>query len=183
MFKPHYHSRQQLPTKPSKGKPKRRCFESIRKLRYEALEDRRVLALVGVAPLDLPTIGYDSGGTVSYENVSNQFSLSATPLNISTHPFALFSSGSLNIRLTIDEAGGLVGGVAGDDLVLTGEVDLDGDFNTDASGVLLTGEISTFGFEDSGGSTDLFDFRFVTSLGSRRNQHWTVSWNPSVKSC
>jgi hypothetical protein len=38
----------------------------------------------------------------------------------------------------------LVGGVPGDDLVLIGDYDVDGDFIVDYSGTLLTGEIGLF---------------------------------------
>ena len=38
----------------------------------------------------------------------------------------------------------LVGGVPGDDLVLIGDLDADGDFIVDFSGTLLTGEIISF---------------------------------------
>jgi hypothetical protein len=145
---------------------KRRGSGYRRKFQLESLEDRRVLALVGVAPVDLPTIGYNSGGTVSYNALLDAYSISATPLSITTDSATgIFFSGDLDFNIRVDGAGSLVGGVIGDDLVLTGEVDLDGDFVVDYSGTLLTGEILAFGHEDSGGSTDLYDFRFEITGG------------------
>ena len=41
-----------------------------------------------------------------------------------------------------------------------------GDVNMDYAGVLLTGEIVQFGYQDSGGPTDLYDFRFVVTGGA-----------------
>jgi hypothetical protein len=138
-----------------------------RKLRLESLEDRRVLALVGVAPVDFPVISYNSGGSVSYDNVSDLLSVNATPLSIDTgSSLGSFSSGTLAINIEVDGSGALVGGVAGDDLVLTGDVDVDGDFSDDFSGTLLTGEIVAFGSQDSGGATDQYDFRFIVTGGA-----------------
>ena len=62
----------------------------------------------------------------------------------------------------------------GDDFSVTGDFDIDGDFVPDyttAGGPLLTGEISQFGFLDSGGSTDRYDFRF-TVTGGQLASYW-----------
>lgn len=138
-----------------------------RSLRHESLEDRRVLALVGVGPLGEPTIAFDSGGTVAYNSATDDFSVDSTPLSIeSPAGSGLFFTGSVDIDIQVDDTGSLIGGVPADDLVITGDVDLDGDFVVDESGVLLTGEIVAFGFEDSGGSTDAYDYRFVITGGA-----------------
>jgi hypothetical protein len=156
----------------SSTRQNKRARKSARKaqrsgLTFESLEDRRVLALVGVAPVDFPIIGYDSGGTVAYDAASDMLSVSATPLTIDTGSSSgFFFSGSLDIDIEVDGAGALVGGVAGDDLVLSGDVDVDGDFTVDFSGTLLTGEVLAFGSQDSGGSTDLYDFRFMVTGGA-----------------
>ena len=126
------------------------------------------MALLGVTPLDLPVVSYNSNGVVNYDSTSNAFSLAATPLSIETQttPFGLFFSGDVDINIEVDETGALVGGTAGDDFILIGDVDTTGDFVADTSGVLLTGEVLGFGFEDSGGTTDLYDFRFVLTGGA-----------------
>ena len=101
----------------------------------------------------LPIIGYDSGGPVSYDDTTDAFSLNATPFESnSSTALGLFFSGSVNINIQVDGSGTLVGGVPGDDLVVTGDLDMDGDFNVDYSryGPLLTGEMLAFGWEDSG---------------------------------
>ena len=54
----------------------------------------------------------------------------------------------VSIRAEIDDTGTLVGGVPGDDLVILGEVDADGNGTIDYDGVLLTGEVTDFGFLD-----------------------------------
>jgi hypothetical protein len=163
MFKPHYSFRQNCCQKRKKN---RQTKKQRHGLRFETLEDRRVMALVGVAPLDLPIIGYNSGGTVSYDQVSDEFSISATPLSLENSlGINLFDDGSLDINVLVDSSGTLVGGSPGDDLVLMGDVDTDGDFIADVSGVLLTGEITAFGSQDSGGITDLYDFKFTISGG------------------
>lgn len=85
------------------------------------------MALVGVAPLDMPTFAFDSGGTTSYDNASNAFSVSSTPLYADILPpvpgelgpnESIFFSGTLDINIEVDGSGNLVGGVPGDDLVL-----------------------------------------------------------------
>jgi hypothetical protein len=138
---------------------------SKRSFRHELLEDRCMFALLGVVP-DLPIIGYDSGGTVSYDATADAFSIDATPLTItSTSGVGFFFTGDLDINIQVDASGALVGGVPGDDLLLVGDVDVDGDFVVDFSGTLLTGEVLAFGHEDSGGNIDLYDFRFSVTGG------------------
>ncbi len=144
-----------------------RMFGEGRSLRMESLEDRRVLALLGVAPLDLPIVSYNVDGTTTYDATTDIFSIDATPfgINSSANPAGFFFSGDLDINIEVDDTGTLVGGVLGDDFVLFGDVDIDGDFVVDESGVLLTGEILGFGSEDSAGTIDLYDFRFSITGG------------------
>jgi hypothetical protein len=166
MFKPHDSSRQNCCKKRKKNRQNRPTKKQRQGLRFESLEDRRVMALVGVGALDQPVIGYNSGGTVSYDQVSNQFSLAATPLSLTNSLGTnTFDFGALNINIVVDESGSLVGGVAGDDLVLTGAVDVDGDFVADFTGTLLTGEVLAFGSQDSGGITDIYDYKFSITGG------------------
>ena len=66
------------------------------------------------------------------------------------------------IDIQVDNLGGLLGGVPGDDLLVEGEVSLPSGF---FSGVLLTGEVTAFGFRDSGGTTDDFEFKFTITGG------------------
>ena len=68
---------------------------------------------------------------------------------------------SVAIEIVVDSSGNLIGGTSGDDLVIIGAIDQDGDSVADFDGVLLTGEVVAFGFQDSGGPTDDFDFVFI----------------------
>ena len=138
-----------------------------RSLRHESLEDRRVLALVGVGPLDEPLITFDINGSVAYDSTTDEFSASGTPIGIdSTAGSGFFFSGDVDLNIVVDDTGALVGGTGGPDFVISGDIDIDGDFVVDESGTLLTGEILQFGSEDSGGTTDTYDFRFEITGGA-----------------
>ena len=129
-----------------------------------------MLALLGVTPDGLPSIFANSTGSVSYNATTDLFEASATPVSFTSDliPFpAPISSGNFDLAFEADSNGALVGGTAGDDFVLTGSIDIDFDGNIDVSGVLLTGEVVEFGFQDSGASTntDSYDFRIVVTGG------------------
>ncbi|HKQ48839.1 MAG TPA: hypothetical protein VJZ71_12280 [Phycisphaerae bacterium] len=130
--------------------------------------------LLGVLP-GFPTLTYDSNGTTSYNSTTDTMSLIASPIAIrftpSSAPHLVMPTGSpaqevLQLGGFINDTGGVAGGVSGDDLIVIGEVDGDDpDTLPDYSGVLLTGEILQFGFEDTGTSTDRYDFRFALTGG------------------
>ena len=118
----------------------------------EQLEDRRVLALLGVQP-EAPVVFYDNQGTVTFDAGTQEFSVQASPTIFAGTTQGLFSDPrGLSIRIQVDGSGNLIGGVPGDDLVLTGNLDIDGNGTVDFSGVLLTGEVSGFGFLNVGGT-------------------------------
>jgi len=89
---------------------------------------------------------------------------SATP----TSPAAA-NTEMLSISVKVDNTGALIGGVPGDDFKVVGKVDLtvgsDPPETTVFNGILLTGEVMAFGFHDSGGTTDLFDFQITLTGG------------------
>ena len=128
--------------------------------------------LLGITP-GLPALSFDNTGTLSYTAASGAFTATVSPA------FALFPPASVRpvlpdtatgqrsavINIQLDSSGALVGGVAGDDLVVTGKVDTTGDGIYDADGVLLTGEIVAFGSQDTGTTNDDFDFRFHVTGG------------------
>lgn len=140
------------------------------RLGFEPLEERKLLALLGVVP-ELPLVVYDSSGTVSYNAGTDWFELNATPLVLQETPtseprfFEFNGTADFQIHVLVDQLGQATG-VPGDDLTLTGEIDLDGDGSIDAAGVLLTGEVGGFGYSDSGGATDYYDFRFTPTGGA-----------------
>jgi len=127
-------------------------------------------ALLGVT-LSHPLISYNSQGTTTYDAALDQFLVDASPLAIRlapTDPPLLITAvpglgETLVINVTVDDTGALTGGTPGDDLLVVGEVDLGatGFF----SGVLLTGEVTGFGYRDSGGTTDSYDFTFSVTGG------------------
>ncbi len=130
----------------------------------ESLEPRVLLSAV-VDSVALPQVTFNNGGTTSYDAAANAIEVQATPLQFtSTTENGVFFSGAVNFAAEVDDAGQLVGGVDGDDLVLTGDLDRDLDFVVDQSGTLLTGEIVAFGSEELG-ATDQFTFIFQVTGG------------------
>jgi uncharacterized repeat protein (TIGR01451 family) len=139
---------------------------SGRNLHLEPLEDRRLLSLIGVTlPWNLMT--YDSGGHLSYDPASHAYNADATPLLFkgtstgTTRPVVVdpaTSMKSVQIRINVDNAGNLIGGQPGPDLLITGSI------ATIGAGTLLTGEISQFGWSDTP-TTDTYDFRFTPTGG------------------
>ncbi len=127
--------------------------------------------LIGVQP-SFPVGVYDGGGSLNYDATSDILSINAYPLMIRFSAMepprfirpvgGLFS---ISIQVQVDDTGALVGGVPGDDLVVMGQVDKDGDGIVDFSGILLAGEVGQFGSHDTGGPTDLYDFRFRVTGG------------------
>ena len=126
--------------------------------------------LLGIT-LNHPLIAFNNQGTTAYDATSDAFAVDASPLAIRLSPSGTPITvtpvpgvgKTLTINATVDNTGALTGGVPGDDLIVVGELDLGatGVF----SGVLLTGEVSGFGFQDSGGTTDAYDFTFTVTGG------------------
>ncbi len=133
----------------------------------ESLEERMLLSLLGVGEeLGLPEINYDFNGTLNYSEQADSFSADAMPtkLTFSRYVRGRVRYGDFDINIQVDETGAVVGGVAGDDLIVTGSVTVGG---VDYSGTLLTGEILAFGYFDTvGSSTDQYDFRFTPTGGT-----------------
>jgi hypothetical protein len=154
--------------RPSNGKRRLGAFSSTT-IALEPLEDRRMLALVGVSP-DFPLITYDATGVINYDAVAQSFDLAATPLTFKesavdpTRAITNTPVPSFEINILVDNAGNVIGGVPGPDLRVFGDIDIDGDTVVDVSGVLLTGEIMQFGWQNVG-NTDFFDFRFQVTGG------------------
>jgi hypothetical protein len=123
-----------------------------------------MLTLIGIDP-GFPLTTYNSTGQIHYDPVTHNFDLTATPLafkaSLAADPALVDPPASLALHITVDNLGDLIGGVPGDDLVVSGSID-DGTINV--SGVLLTGEIADFGFAESG-ATDAYDFRFTVTGG------------------
>jgi len=123
-------------------------------------------------PVTFPLLSFDSGGTTSYDASTDAFTVSAFPIAIrlgAAQPPRFITptpaaGEHFNIAIEVDSSGNLTGGSAGDDLSVFGAVDLNGDSVIDATGTLLTGEVTGFGFQNNG-STDLYDFSFNVTGG------------------
>ena len=106
---------------------------------------------------------------MSYDSTSTAFVADATPLiwveMSGGTPRFVTGAADFDLNILVDNSGNLIGGVPGDDLVVTGDIDLDGDTVVDVSGVLLTGEVTGFGFMESG-TTDEYDFLFTVTGGA-----------------
>ena len=122
-------------------------------------------------PKALPLITFDSAGVASYDGAL--FSVNASALRISfvapspiTPPVTIFAAGgntgfgTMTIGAQVNAAGVFVGGISGDDVVITGRVTAPGLGVVD--GVLLTGEVKAFGYHDS---PDEFDMRVSITGG------------------
>jgi hypothetical protein len=139
---------------------------------FEPLEERLMLSMVGVqAELEMPLMPYNATGVVQYDPATESFDCSATPLAIRLAPTVarmIQTPRDFQLHIQVDNAGNLVGGVDGHDLLIEGTIDEDMDGVADYDGVLLTGEILEFGFFDSGvtGGADQFDFRFQLTGGA-----------------
>jgi protocatechuate 3,4-dioxygenase beta subunit len=145
----------------------------------EQLEKREVLALSGVTITQFPRIAYDVTGAETFNAAANAYDVLATPTSIRfsavTAPVSILpmtapdGHGDVQIHARIGADGSLLGGVSGDDFLLQGTIDANSNGIADpgeTTGVLLTGEIYAFGYLDSGGPTDSFDFRFVPTGGA-----------------
>jgi hypothetical protein len=137
---------------------------------FEQLEDRLMLSLLGVgAEIGLPDVDYDANGTVVYDSINDTFDADASPTAITlaagARPLRITDPRDFQLRIRVDENGDLLGGVEGPDLLIEGVIDVNRDRIPDYDGVLLTGEIVAFGYLDTGGTQDQYDFRFTPTGG------------------
>jgi len=134
-----------------------------------------VAALLGIL-VSFPIISYNGTGVTTYSAGTDLFSINASPIAIRfsalTPPRIINPTGFppaevLQINVQVDNSGALIGGTPGDDLLIVGEVDADGNGSIDYAGTLLTGEVRAggFGFLDTGTPTDQYDFRFKLTGG------------------
>jgi|GEM_PF-2926837 len=152
-------------------------------------------ALIGNA-LDLPLISFRnvSNSATTYNAATDTFKISSDELNYfdgATAPISI-TNGQLNLEIKVNGSGALVMNGAAQDLTLSGDVTIGG---TPYSGVLLRAKVIAFGFDNSPGTTDQFDFQLsgidgalapfypsglgltLTSENSNFNENFTVNFN------
>ena len=138
---------------------------------FENLESRRLLSLLGIMPY-VPAVALNGEGTLTYSASSKAFDASTTPVlfilpDFSTQPVQDPRNFGLDIKVNND--GTLNGSGTGPaDVSVTGWLDMNNDGIVDAgdyNGVLLTGTITQFGYQDNGDSTATYDFRFTVTGG------------------
>jgi hypothetical protein len=139
----------------------------------ETLEARQLLSatLLNLQP-GTPLMGFNGSGEMNYTAGNLALVVDADPIDFLLNDeipaeFAAFvDNGQFTVNLQVANNGNLIGGVAGDDLVITGNIDWDYDTVYDFTGTLLTGEITQMGYQDNGvGTTDEFEFRFTVTGG------------------
>ena len=127
------------------------------------------------APLGLvpstPLTSLDNSGTLQFNAAQGLFQADLKPstTNFPPQTFVFPSSTDglsyVRVQLHVDAVGQLVGGVAGDDFVMHGGSDPNGDFVPELNGTLLTGEVIAFGFTDTGTAQDRFSARIRVTGG------------------
>lgn len=128
--------------------------------------------LLGITP-GAPLTGFNSLGTTTFNAGTGLLSITARPLQTNLADggpvYTVFPPSSLEIRIYLDAAGNVTGGVAGPDFQMVGSIDTNGDGTPEYSGVLLSGEILAFGWLNADVwplNVDLMDFRFFATGGS-----------------
>ena len=145
----------------------RRPLAQARKLKFEPLEDRRLLTLLGLTPVN-PEFTYDSTGHVAYTASSDTFVVTANPLTFADAtppPHIVATPRSVTVDIQVDNNGNLIAGTGTpNDLVVDGKVQPNGPSGPTDSGNLLTGEVTAFGYAGSG-TNAVFDIRFTVTGG------------------
>ncbi|MCC7192405.1 MAG: hypothetical protein IT444_06430 [Phycisphaeraceae bacterium] len=133
---------------------------------FEALEERKMLTLLGLVPAQ-PLISYNSTGVTTYTAGSDSFDVTATPLLFlnGAPPKTVDPVRDFQLHFTVDNAGNFAGGVAGDDFILEGNINTDGVPGYEYTGTLLTAEVTAFGWVN-GGTSDSYDVRLQVTGGA-----------------
>ena len=128
-------------------------------------------SLLGANPT-FPKVTYQNTSTSAliYNSTSQLLTINSSPTAIqfssAESPRLITGVKSLQIKAVVDNTGALVGGVTGDDFILSGTVTrIVGSVTNVYSGVLLTGEVTAFGSLESG-ATDQYDLRFTPTGGA-----------------
>ena len=140
-------------------------------------------ALLNIAPPSPPTPRtdiYTNFAYVAYFSGTSQFFVYGNPAtidydNLGSPDFDLvfdddnFVLPEFSLNILVDNSGDLIGGTGGDDLVITGAIDLDASFDMNGAetfDTLLTAEVVDFGYEDASPYL-LFDMVFSVTGGTQ----------------
>lgn len=123
--------------------------------------------LLGLTP-SYPQIDAGSPNSLTYTASTGLLVIQSFPTDWTGYDTGFGPNGivdpptSMQLQVTLNSSGALLGGVTGDDFVLTGNL-IDFETGYEINGTLLTGEIIDYGF--SNGGTDLFEFKLQTTGG------------------
>jgi len=123
--------------------------------------------LINVQIVD-PVISYNRTGTLNYNAAGKLLVVHASLLGIridGAEKLFMLGSATLDMTISVDNSGALLGGPDGPHLLVQGRLDTNGDGEADYEGELLTGVIEDFGFLEVG-STDKCDFQFGITGGA-----------------
>jgi len=123
-----------------------------------------------------PTITFTAVGMIDYNAATSTVLISSSPssifsinhlINANITGTNIDDTKDITITFQADTNGTVIpNDINVPDLVVNGSIDTDGDGIADLSGVLLTAEVSQFGFSDGGtGGNDLFDLRLNNISG------------------
>jgi hypothetical protein len=107
-----------------------------------------------------PIVQYDGGTTLITSGVFEASVTNGSMAILTTSGPSIVANNELTIKATLDSACNLVGGVSGNDFELSGVI------SSNPAETLLTGEVLEFGFTETTGSLQEFDFRFAVTGGS-----------------
>ncbi|MDY6854863.1 MAG: PEP-CTERM sorting domain-containing protein [Thermodesulfobacteriota bacterium] len=128
--------------------------------------------------LGLPDIFSNTTGTYNYEADTDLLTFSATALTITFDGVTIVNidNGSYSASFYVDDSGNLTGGVSGADLVIEGDIDIDGNGSYEYTGILVAGEVTAFGFLDLFGTKYAsFDYTFDVDPVSELYDLYAVS--------
>jgi hypothetical protein len=184
----------------SGSKQSRKASGALCRTPFETLEDRRMFAILGIEPLmthnpDINAVAVGSGSVnanvdpvteavtytagpdtgVTYNSLTQQFKVDSTPTSFKLNGTTQLLQGTRDLYIEVHVSATGVGGNAvdqidGNDLIITGQVDLNGDgiIQPSESGTLLTGEIALgqFGSQPTDAThNNTYDFRFTPTGG------------------
>lgn len=132
--------------------------------------------LLGLTP-NPATIDFPGSGMIDYDQASGTVTISGIPSSLfSSNPFIigeiLGTSGDdikdVTITFQVDSSGNVVpNDTTMPDLVINGSIDTNGDGTADYTGVLLSAEVTQFGFlNGAAGANDSFDLRLNNISGN-----------------